>query len=187
MSESCIISKRNVGSKSVDGTFWGDTVLGGGLGVIVTGIIEGGEIVSIDDTRLVSLDLTISGKVVVVCPFSNSFGMIVIVLEVDLVSLGLSRILTNLGLFPRFIVFMLCKGLFLFLGFILIRDGGEEGSAEEGDVDAVVVSRNKVVFVASFSISGSACSFMCSRFSRAANNAETIQAGFVSTKQELRL
>ena len=86
----------------------------------------------------------------------------------------------NVGLwvakgFPRGFVFMLWKCLFRSLSCILVRiDAGEVG-AEEGN--AVEVSTEKKLSVTSFAFSWSSFGVaLCSSFSRAANDAETIQA-----------
>ena len=175
---------------------WSGLDVVAGTCVTVIGVNDGGEMVSTDETLFVvstgmlsekwlkiffvSLDLNISGVVVVSKEVLSSIGRFDNVFKVVLVGLGLSLIRMNVGLwvgksFPRCFVFMLWKNLFRFLNCILVRVVEVEVGAEEGN--AVDASTEKEGVLTTFTFSWSSFGgSLCSSFSRATNDAETIQA-----------
>ena len=94
--------------------------------MIVDGIIEGGDIVSRDETFLVSPECNISGAVVVVTPnlgaLCRFFVVFNVVVCVDFVVLVFSRILTNLRRFFAFETILLPLCIFLMLCLFLFKD-----------------------------------------------------------------
>ena len=175
---------------------WSGLEVVAGTCVTVIGVNDGGEMVSTDETLFVvstgmlsekwlktffvSLDRNISGVVVVSKEVLSSNGRFENVFKVVIVGLGLSLIRMNVGLwvdksFPRCFVFMLWKNLFRFLNCILVRVVEVEVGAEEGN--AVDASTENEGFLALFTFSWlSFGGSLCSSFSRAMNDAETIQA-----------
>ena len=94
--------------------------------MIVDGTIEGGEIVSRDDTFLVSPEDNISGTIVVTTlnfgTLCTIFVVFNVVVCVDFVGLGFSRILTNLSRFFAFETILLPLCIFLMLCLFLFKD-----------------------------------------------------------------